>query len=89
MSQQLIVRSPAERDLLVAFQHYESVVPGLGATFVQRVDEAIVAITLVPAGFRKRYGEFRLLVVNRFPSGVFDLFDGTVISVRRHCPAHA
>lgn len=81
MSQQLIIRSPAERDLLEAFQYYESVVPGLGATFVQRVDEAIAAITLAPAGFRKRYGEFRLLVVNRFPYGVFYLFDDTVVSV--------
>ena len=81
MSHQLIVRSTAERDLLVAFQYYESVAPGLGATFVQRVDEAIAAIMLVPAGFRKRHGEFRLLVVNRFPYGVFYLFDGTFISV--------
>ena len=81
MSGKLIVRSTAERDLLEAFKYYESVVPGLGATFVQRVDEAIAAIALVPAGFRKRHGEFRLLVVNRFPYGVFYLFDGTVVSV--------
>lgn len=78
MSHQLIVRSTAERDLLVAFQYYESVVPGLGTAFIQRVDEAIAAITLAPVGFRKRHGEFRLLVVNRFPYGVFYLFDGTV-----------
>ena len=75
MSRRLIVRSTAERDLLKGFQYYESVVPGLGTTFVQRVDEAIAAITLAPAGFRKRYGEFRLLVVNRFPYGVFYHFD--------------
>jgi len=81
MSRRLIIRSTAERDLIEAFQHYESVVPGLGATFLQRVDEAMAAIALVPAGFRKRHGEFRLLVVNRFPYGVFYLFDGTVISV--------
>ncbi len=54
----LIVRSTAERDLLEAFQYYESVVPGLGTAFVQRVDEAIAAISLVPAGFRKRHGGF-------------------------------
>lgn len=81
MSGRLIVRSTAERDLLEGFQYYESVVPGLGTTFVQRVDEAIAAIALVPAGFRKRHGEFRLLVVNRFPYGVFYLFDGTVVVV--------
>jgi len=40
-------------------------------------------------GFRKRYGEFRLLVVKRFPYGVFYLFDGTARFGRRHCPAHA
>lgn len=81
MSWQLLVRSTAERDLLEAFQYYETVVPGLGTAFVQRVDEAVAAIALVPAGFRKRHGEFRLLVVKRFPYGVFYLFDGTLISV--------
>ena len=81
MSRRLLVRSTAERDLLEAFQYYESVSPGLGTAFVQRVDEAIAAISLVPAGFRKRHGEFRLLVVNRFPYGIFYLFDGTVVSV--------
>ncbi len=81
MSWRVIVRSTAERDLVEAFHYYASVVPGLGSTFMQRVDEAVAAIALVPAGFRQRHGEFRLLVVNRFPYGVFCLFDATVISV--------
>lgn len=81
MSGGLIVRSSAERDLLEGFRYYESVVPGLGAAFVQRVDEAMKAIALAPAGFRKRHGEFRLVVVNRFPYGVFYLLDGSDIVV--------
>ena len=76
-----MVRSTAERDLVGAFQYYESVVPGLGTTFVQRVEEASAAIALMPAGFRKRHGEFRLLVVNRFPNGAFYLFDGTAEAI--------
>jgi hypothetical protein len=81
MSGPLVVRSTAERDLVEAFRYYESVVPGLGITFMKRVDEGVAAVPRVSAGFRKRHGEFRLLVVNRFPCGVFYLFDGTVISV--------
>ena len=46
MSWPLIVRSTAERDLVEAFQYYESVVPGLGTRFVQRVDEAVATIAL-------------------------------------------
>ncbi len=79
MSCQLIIRSCAERDLIEAFQYYEAVAPRLGAAFVQRVDEAIATIVLAPAGFRKRHGEFRLLVVNRFPYGVFYIFDGRAV----------
>lgn len=84
MSWPLLVRSTAERDLLEAFRYCESVVPGLGATFVQRTDEAVAAIALVPAGFRKRHDEFRLLVVNRFPYGVFYLFRRHAYFGRRH-----
>jgi plasmid stabilization system protein ParE len=86
MSRQLIVRSAAERDLLEAFRYYESVVPGLGAAFVQRVDEAMTAISMTPEGYRKRHGEFRLLVLRQFPYGVFYLFDGRIISIAAIVP---
>lgn len=81
MNGRLIVRSSAERNLATAFQYYESISPRLGASFVAQVDEAITAIQRSPAGYRKRYREFRLLTVRRFPHGVFFVFDGTTVVV--------
>lgn len=40
-----------------------------------------VAASLAPEGCRKSHGEYRHLVLRRFPFGVFDLFDGKTISV--------
>jgi len=81
MNRRLIVRSCAERDLGEAILKYESISPRLGASFVAQVDEAIAAISIFPEGYRKRHGEFRLRVLNRFPYGVFYLFNGEFISV--------
>lgn len=81
MSVRLVVRSVAERDLLAAFQYYESISPRLGAAFMARVDDTLAAIRRSPAGYRKRFDEFRLLTVRRFPYGVFFVFDGTTVVV--------
>lgn len=77
----LIVRSRAERDIAVAIGDYEAIATGLGAMFLARTDAAMVAIQRAPEGYRKSHGEFRHLVLRRFPFGVFYVFDGEIISV--------
>lgn len=80
-SHRLIVRSCAERDIAAAIRDYEAIATGLGAMFLVRTDAAMAAIQRVPEGFRKSHGEFRHLVLRRFPFGVFYLFDGETVSV--------
>ena len=80
-SHRLIVRSCAERDIAPAIVGYEAIATGLGAMFLARTDAAIAAIRRAPEGCRKAHGEYRHLVLRRFPFGVFYLFDGETISV--------
>jgi hypothetical protein len=43
--------------------------------FLVCTDAAIAAIRRAPKGYRKSHGEFRQLVLQRFPFGVFYLLD--------------
>jgi hypothetical protein len=78
-SHRLIVRSCAERDIVRAIADYEAISTGLGAAFLASTDAAIAAICRSPEGFRKSHGEFRHLVLRRFPFGVFYLVDGNTV----------
>jgi hypothetical protein len=60
---------------------YEAIATGLGGMFHARTDAAMAAIRRAPEGCRKSHGEYRHLVLRRFPFGVFYLFDGKTISV--------
>jgi len=80
-SYRLLVRSCAERDIAAAIAGYEAIAKGLGAMFLMRTDAAIAAITLAPEGFRKSHGEYRHLVLRRFPFGVFYVLEGRSISI--------
>jgi len=83
---QLIVRSRAERDLAAAMAEYAAITPGLGAAFLSRTDAAMAAIQRAPEACRKSHGEYRHLVMRRFPFGVFYLFDGETIAVAAVLP---
>jgi len=80
-SHRLIVRSCAERDIAQAVADYEAIATGLGGMFLARTDAAIAAIRRAPEGCRKSHGEYRHLVLRRFPFGVFYVFDGETVSV--------
>lgn len=80
-SHRLIVRSGAERDIATAIGEYEAIARGLGGMFLMRTDAAIAAIQRAPESCRKSHGEYRHLVLRRFPFGLFYLFDGETISL--------
>ena len=82
----LIVRSRAERDLVAAIAEYESIAPGLGAAFLSRTDAALAAIQRAPEACRKSHGEYRHLVLRRYPFGIFYLFDGETVAVAAVLP---
>ncbi len=80
-SYRLLVRSCAERDIAAAIAGYDAIANGLGAMFLMRTEAAIAAIRRAPEGFRKSHGEYRHLVLRRFPYGVFYVLDGQSISI--------
>lgn len=80
-SYRLLVRSCAERDIAAAIAGCEAIAKGLGAMLLMRTDAAIAAITRAPEGFRKSHGEYRHLVLRRFPFGVFYVLEGRSISI--------
>ena len=82
----LIVRSRAERDLVAAIAEYESIAPGLGAAFLSRTEAALAAIQRAPEACRKSHGEYRHLVLRRYPFGIFYLFDGETVAVAAVLP---
>jgi toxin ParE1/3/4 len=67
-------------DIERAAAFYESQKEGLGATFVDRVMEAVDSIALNPIGCQKRIKDVRMAVVKKFPFGLwFKIVDEAVV----------
>jgi plasmid stabilization system protein ParE len=70
----------AEADIANAAAWYENQKDGLGAAFVDRVYEAVDAISRNPLGYRKRIKDVRVANVPRFPFGLwFRVVDEAVV----------
>jgi plasmid stabilization system protein ParE len=81
MTRRLIVRSVAERDLLDAHAWYEERATDLGADFLQRVDLALIHIARHPLPGPLFYREYRRMLIQRFPYGIFYVVTPQIISV--------
>ncbi len=71
MSVELIIRSEAEADALLAFRWYNEQRPGLGQEFLAELDKAIESIRANPEASRKVHREYRRALTRRFPYAVF------------------
>ena len=71
----LKVLSIAKKDMSEAKKWYEKNQTGLGEELKQNVNAAIEFAGQNPYHFQKRYKEFRLLSVKRFPYIVYFLID--------------
>jgi plasmid stabilization system protein ParE len=71
MIYEVIVSSPAEADIASAFVWYEDKGINLGVDFIRCVDAVVAGLHRMPLRFPKRFGEFRLALVPRFPYGVY------------------
>lgn len=81
MKHRLIVRPEAERDITEAAQWYERRDPGLGADFLRCVDASIAFISRNPLAMAKHYKEHHRALLQRFPYGVFYVFENEPIVV--------
>jgi toxin ParE1/3/4 len=78
----LVIISPAAKaDILKASSWYEAARPGLGTSFLQRVDEAVEKIGRNPLTYRKVKGQNRRLNLERFPYALFYRVEGDAIVV--------
>src|SRR5687767_4046665 len=71
MTLRVILRDRAQNDLRSAFQWYESVRPGLGAQFLDAVQERLENIAEFPESHPVIYRRVRRAVVSRFPYLIF------------------
>ncbi len=79
----LLVRPEAEQDLAVARDWYEGKRPGLGAEFLNEVAAALVELDHDPARRPLYFGNFRRVVLRRFPYKVFYQLIGERVIVFR------
>ena len=64
---QLLFRPEAEDELLEAQAWYEARSPGLGLEFARAVDAAAAAVLRNPLAFPRIEGEFRRVIIRKFP----------------------
>ena len=81
MSQTIILRQEAERDVAEAFAWYEEQLPGLGSEFLDAIESSIISIENNPAQFPVIYRDTRRALINRFPYGIFFVTSDNLISV--------
>jgi len=83
MKWQVRLRSKAEEDIVLAREWYDQRVPGLGDDFVAEVFSGVRYLTQFAETRPKYYGDFRQLLVKRFPYKIFFYFDGESVVVFR------
>ncbi len=85
MNQRLLVGAHAEADLREGFSWYEERSPGLGHAFLDCVEARLNVIAAAPQLFRPRVGAHRLAAIQRFPYGIYFIWDETNsrVTIRR------
>ncbi len=81
MRLRLIVRSAAEADLAEAYQWYEALSPGLGASFITCIDATFSLIERFPEIAPVYHLEYRRRTIPRFPYRIFYILTPEIISV--------
>ena len=66
----MIVKPPAEVDIIEAAQWYESEKIGLGEQFIKAVDDKLLLIDDNPNLYQVRYKSARLALIKRFPFAI-------------------
>jgi plasmid stabilization system protein ParE len=77
----LVIQPSAENDLKEAKGWYEQILPGLGETFLDRVDETLSRVQQHPHAYHRIFEELRVAMVKRFPYMVIYRIDAIQITV--------
>ena|SRR3989304_2323770 len=71
MTQKLIIRPEAEKDIFSAYDWYEEQRLGLGAEFAQELSNSMDLIIEFPKMYSELYLGIRRALLKRFPYGVY------------------
>jgi len=83
MSYQLVVRGSAARDVLETFFWYHTVRPQLGVRFMAELKECYDSIEADPRGYQIRKGDFRRVMLRKFPYRVVYEVEGQDVFIYR------
>ena len=76
----LSIRPEAEEDIKEPYSYYQQCQTGLGNDFIASVESALINITENPEVYQKVYRDFRRVLIEHFPFGVFyKMFDNKVL----------
>ena len=81
MTHHVIVRSSAQKELANIAFWYERQKTGLGGYFILCFDAAVESLCRYPDMYPRIYGEYRRVLVKKFPVGLFYLVRNDVVSV--------
>lgn len=81
MSRALIVTPDAEADILEAFRSYEEKQVGLGARFLDEIEQSLNRVAPNPYLYQEVEPDIRRAVVHTFPYLVFYAFDADAVHV--------
>ena len=81
MSFDLFIKPRAELDLLEAYNFYEGLSHGIGATLVRCVGEKMEFIGSNPRACPVKYRDFRRALVPKFPYGIYYKIEETRIVI--------
>lgn len=75
------LRAAARVEIDKAYDWHEERLRGLGASFLQRVDDALQGAADLPEQHAEVHGRIRRVLLKRFPYGVFYVVDDDAIVV--------
>jgi len=75
----LVVRVEAEADIERAARWYEAELPGLGAEFLESIQDTVAAILESPLMYPAVEGDVRRAIMRRFPFLVYFTLDDDVV----------
>jgi plasmid stabilization system protein ParE len=75
----VIVTRQAKADVAAAAEHYERAREGLGAEFLDRVEDGIDKIAANPLAYRRVFGEIRRCNLEQFPFALWYRLSGKAV----------
>lgn len=81
MKRPILIRPEAEADIEEAFRWYEEKLSGLGADFLEFLENGVERIADSPEIYPVVYRNVRRLLIRRFPYGIFYFASESLVTI--------